>query len=300
MTAKAIVFGGSGFVGPHLSRQLSDRYDVLVPGRSACDVRDAAAVRELVRRTMPAVVVNLAAVTTVRESFAHPKETYDIGFGGLFNLLSALEACGFSGRLLQVSSSEVYGHPGPDLLPLSESSPLDPLSPYAVAKVAGEMLCRQWLAQRRFDIVVARPFTHIGPGQSDRFSIGNFSQQIEQIRRSGQRGTILAGALDTTRDLTDVRDVARAYDLMLHKAPAGSVFNVCSGREAVMRDVLEELVRLSFCPIEIGLDSGLVRAAEQRRVLGSYAALAAATGWKPIYTLSQTLSDILETTRNAP
>jgi GDP-4-dehydro-6-deoxy-D-mannose reductase len=300
MMAKAIVFGGAGFVGAHLRRQLSDRYETLLPGRGACDIRDAGAVRDMVRRVAPALVVNLAAVTTVRESFENPKETYSIGFDGVLNLLSVLDGCGFTGRFLQVSSSEVYGHPASDRLPLTEHSPPDPLSPYAVAKVAGEMLCRQWAARARFGIVVARPFTHIGPGQSARFAIANFAQQIAQIVRSGGHGKIDVGALDTTRDLTDVRDTVRAYDLMLHGAPSGGVFNVCSGREVVMRDVLEELVRISACPIEIRQDPGLIRAAEQRRVLGSYAALEAATGWTPVYTLTRTLSDILDVIRDAP
>jgi GDP-4-dehydro-6-deoxy-D-mannose reductase len=292
MTANALIIGGTGFVGPNLARQLSDRYDVVATGRE-CDIRDADALRQTVRKVDPAIVVNLAAITTVRESFERPQETYDIGFSGLFGLLNALAAAGFSGRFLQVGSSEVYGHPAPDQLPLVEASPVRPLSPYAVAKVAGELLCGQWSRTGAFDIVMARPFTHIGPGQSSRFSIASFSHQIAQIMLGGRKGAIEVGALHATRDLTDVRDTVRAYDVMLHEGRNGQVYNVCSGREVLMMDVLRELIRLSGCEVEIVQNPALVRAAEQSRLLGSYAALEAATGWKPNYTLTETLSDIL-------
>ncbi len=292
MTASALIIGGKGFVGPNLARQLADRYDVVLAGRD-CDIRDGDAVRRTIRALDPVLVVNLAAITTVRESFERPQETYAIGFSGLLDLLNALQASGFSGRFLHVSSSEVYGHPAPDQLPLVEGSPLRPLSPYAVAKAAGELLCRQRSRGCAFDILVARPFTHIGPGQSSRFSIASFSHQIARIMLGARKGAIEVGALNATRDLTDVRDTVRAYDLMLHKGRNGQLYNVCSGREVLMLDVLRELIRLSGCQVDIVQNPALVRAAEQSRLRGSYAALEAATGWKPHYTLTQTLSDIL-------
>jgi GDP-4-dehydro-6-deoxy-D-mannose reductase len=292
LTGAALIIGGTGFVGRHLARRLEPRYAVTATGRER-DIRDRDAMMGLVGEVGPDIVVNLAAITTVAESRADPRRTYSIGFGGLLNLLEALETHGFSGRLLLVSSSEVYGHPRPDELPLTESAPFRPMSPYAVAKAAGEMLCREWIHSAGFEIVMARPFTHIGPGQSRRFSVASFAYQIASIVAGDRPAIVRAGNLDSTRDLTDVRDVVRAYDLLLHDGEAGSVYNVCTGREVKMRDVLAKMIALSGTRIEISEDRSLFRTAEQQRLCGSPEALAACTGWAPEVSLDKTLGDIL-------
>jgi GDP-4-dehydro-6-deoxy-D-mannose reductase len=289
----ALVLGGTGFVGPHLARQLEDRYSVTLTGR-ADDIRDSAKVLELVGRLKPQIVVNLAAITTVRESFENPRETYDIGFYGLLNLFEALAAWGFAGRVLHASSSEVYGHPHRNELPLSETAPLRAMSPYSVAKLAGEMLCHQWSCSGAFAVFVARPFTHIGPGQSDRFAVARYAQQIAEIKAGRRAPIVQVGSLTATRDLTDVRDVARAYDLILHDGTSGRVYNVCSGCEVAMREVFEQLVRISGVDIEVEEDMSLMRSSEQQRVCGSYAKIHAETGWAPRVPLVRTLADMLE------
>ncbi|MEX0852697.1 MAG: GDP-mannose 4,6-dehydratase [Bauldia sp.] len=292
MSGGALIIGGTGFVGRHLARQLSRRYRVKATGREH-DVRHAKRLLGLVSRLEPEIVVNLAAVTTVAESFQDPRETLEIGVIGLLNVLTALRDCGFRGRLLHVSSSEVYGFPQASELPLSEASPLRPMSPYAAAKAAGEMLCRQWAEQAAFSILVARPFTHIGPGQSARFAVAKFANQIAEIMARRKRPVIEVGRLDATRDLTDVRDVARAYELIMHAGHHGQVYNVCSGREVTMRQVLDLLIRRSAVDIEVAENRLLYREAEQQRLRGSYAALGAATGWMPEIPLTQTLADVL-------
>ncbi|MBI1868283.1 MAG: GDP-mannose 4,6-dehydratase [Methylocystis sp.] len=293
MQPVALIVGGRGFVGPHLARQLSDRYCVLPTGRAE-DVRDRNKMLEAVAGANPEVVVNLASITTVRESVERPRETYEIGVFGLLNVLEALQAHGFRGRFLHVSSSEVCGFPAGDELPIAETAPLRPMSPYAVAKAAGEMLCHQWAHSGAFGIVVARPFTHIGPGQSDRFAVARFARQIVEIIL-GKRAPILkVGALNATRDLTDVRDVALAYDQILHNGEVGNVYNVCSGREVRMRDVLDQLIRAAGVDVKISEDASLTRKAEQQRLWGTYAKLEALTGWAPQIPLAQTLSDIMQ------
>ncbi len=292
MTPRALIVGGTGFVGAHLARQLSDRYEPVLSGR-ADDIRDAARVRALVASAKPELVVNLASLTTVRETFADPKATYDIALFGLLNLLEALKIEGFRGKLLQVSSSELYGFPAPDQLPLTEATPLSPLSPYSVAKVAAEALCHQWNHAEAMQILIARPFTHIGPGQSVRFSVANFARQVAEIMRGRREPVMQVGQLATTRDLTDVRDVARAYDAILHRGSRNTIYNVCSGIETPMRSVLDELIILSGRTIEVAEDHGLIRKAEQQRLLGSYARLKKDTGWRPEIPLKTTLSDTL-------
>jgi GDP-4-dehydro-6-deoxy-D-mannose reductase len=292
VTARALLVGGTGFVGQHLARRLAGRYEVTVTGREQ-DVGDRTGILELVTRVRPEIVVNLAAITTVRETVEDPRKTYQTGFFGTLNLLEALESHGFAGRYLQVSSSEIYGHPAAHELPLGESAPLRPMSPYAVAKLAGEMLCHAWAQSAGFAILVARPFTHIGPGQSDRFAVARFAREIAEIMAGRREPVLSVGSLATSRDLTDVRDVVRAYDLILHHGKPATVYNVCSDREVVMGDVLRELVRLSGIQIRIVEDAALVRTAEQLRLCGSYQRLHDATGWRPERPLAKTLSDIL-------
>jgi len=293
-----LIVGGTGFVGRHLARQLSDRYDVRATGREQ-DIRDKGRMAALLAGMRPRFVVNLAAITTVRETIAAPRATYEVVFLGLLNLLEAMNEAGFDGRFLQVSSSEIYGHPHAVDMPLAEGSPVRPMSPYAVAKAAAELLCRQWAALARFGIVVARPFTHIGPGQSERFAVARFAAEIRRIQDRGAEPRVLVGNLGATRDLTDVRDVVRAYDLMLHAAPSGAVYNVCSGREVPMRRVLDELIRLSGIEIAVVADPTLTRKAEQQRLCGSPRALQEATGWRAEIPLERTLRDTLAAARDA-
>jgi GDP-4-dehydro-6-deoxy-D-mannose reductase len=289
---QALILGGTGFVGPHLARQLADRYTVTATGRDH-DIRDGKTVLGLVSRTAPDIVINLAAITTVRESFERPRETYDIGFLGLLNLLDALKSCGFRGRVLQVSSSEVYGFPTSEELPLTEAAPFRPMSPYAVAKAAGELLCLQWARQESFEIFLVRPFTHIGPGQSNRFAVAKFAQQVAAIMARNQEPIIRVGSLATARDFTDVRDVVRAYDLIIHRAEPGMVYNVCSGVQVTMRDIMNELIRVTGIAIEIAENPLEVRRSEQQRICGSHAAVSAVTGWQPEIPLIRTLKDVL-------
>jgi GDP-4-dehydro-6-deoxy-D-mannose reductase len=288
----ALIVGGTGFVGRHLARQLSDRYSVVATGRNH-DIRDSKAILDLVSRSRAEIVVNLAAITTVKESLERPRDAYDIGFYGLFNLLTALRSSGFSGRVLHVSSSEVYGFPASAELPLTESAPLRPMSPYSVAKAAAEMLCHQWAHEGDFGILIARPFTHIGPSQSTRFAVSTFARQIADIMMGRREPVIEVGTLSTARDLTDVRDVARAYDSILRHGQAGRTYNVCTGREVLMRDVLDELIRLSGKEIRVIENQTLVREVEQQRLYGSHEALSTATGWSPAIPLTRTLRDIL-------
>lgn len=297
MAATALLIGGTGFVGQQLARRLGGTHSVVVTGRDH-DVRNKAALKSLVAAHRPALVVNLAAITTVRETVDNPRATYDIVITGLLNLLEALLEGGFQGRFLQVSSSEVYGHPRAGELPLRETSPLRPMSPYAVGKIAAEMLCHEWSQRAPFDIMVARPFTHIGPGQSDRFAVARFAAEIARIKR-GAEPRIAVGNLGATRDLTDVRDAVRAYDLILQRGARGAVYNVCSGTEVVMRAVLAAMVALSGRDVAIVEDQAFTRSAEQQRLCGSFDLLCAATGWKPEIPLAQTLRDTIEASHAA-
>jgi GDP-4-dehydro-6-deoxy-D-mannose reductase len=288
----ALLIGGTGFVGWHMQQVLQPQFNVVATGH-AVDIRDAEQIGALVKSVGPHVVINFASVTTVRESFEDPLNAYRIGFLGTLNLLLALKEHGFRGRMLSVSSSEVYGFPSSDELPTSEAAILRPMSPYSVSKAATEALCYQWSQTEQFDIVTARPFTHIGPGQSDRFAVSNFTKQISEILLEKRVPVIRVGDLQTTRDFTDVRDVVCAYQLLLEKGRSGQVYNVCSGQETSLRSLLSELITIAGVSIRVEQDEGLMRQAEQRRTCGSYQKIHKEIGWSPTIPLSRTLADML-------
>ncbi len=291
---KVLMFGGTGFAGRHLEQLLRDEgHSVISHGREV-DIRNYGAVQKAIALSEPEWVVNFASITTVRESIADPIGTYDIAFRGTHHLLSALKETGFSGRILMVSSSEVYGHPSDMELPVSESSPLRPKSPYAVAKIAAEFLCYQWWCSNRTDIMIARPFTHIGPGQSDRFAISRFSRQIAEIMLGISAPLMQVGDLTTTRDFTDVRDTVRAYREILELGEAGAAYNICSGIETSLLTTLEYLICKSGITIQVETDDTVLRGTEQRRLCGSSHQLSQATGWRPVFSLERTLSDTLD------
>ena len=292
MNRTALLIGGTGFVGGHLKKCLIDRYDVTTTGRKE-DIRDAAKIKTLVKRVSPSVVINMAAITTVRESFEQQYDNYNIGFFGTLNLLMALRDTGFKGRVLLVGSSEVYGFPSPEQLPISESEPLCPMSPYAVNKAAMEALCYQWSQTESFDVLMTRSFTHIGPGQSDRFAIANFAKQIAGIKLGLKEPILQVGDLASTRDYTDVRDVVNAYDLILQKGIKGNIYNVCSGTEQSTGSMLNKLLEISGVTASIVQDESRMRSSEQRRLCGSNEKLVRDTGWHQRISLDTTLSDIL-------
>lgn len=237
-------------------------------------------------------VIHLAAQSHVPTSFLKPEETFSVNFLGTYNLLNALKDAGFCGKFLYVGSSESYGLVGKELLPIVETAPLKPRNPYAVSKVSAEALCYQWSLLGQFEIIMARPFNHIGPLQSERFVVSNFAKQVMQVKLKKQ-DTIEVGDLLVTRDFTDVRDVIKAYMLLLERGENGEVYNVCSGVERSLQSVLQELLNLAGVQASIEVAQDLVRKVEQRRIYGSAAKLHKQTGWAPKIPFSQTLEDIL-------
>ena len=290
---KLLLIGGTGFVGSHLTKFCSDRFEVVSTG-SEVDIRDAAQLQSLITREKPDDVVNLAAITTLKESFENPHVTYDINFGGTLNLLIALRNSGFSGNFLFVSSSEVYGLLADSDLPVDETRLTKPLSPYAVAKIASEALCYQWSRREQFKIVVARPFNHIGPGQSERFAIADFGRQLAMIKLGLVAPILRVGDIDTTRDFTDVRDIVSAYEMLLNLGHNGEMYNVCSSNERTIRSLIERMCQFAGVTLEIQTDSERFRPSEQRRVRGNNRKIIETTSWSLAYSIDQTLTAILD------
>jgi len=288
---KLLLTGSDGFVGTVLTRHRP--CIPLADEGGNVDLRDVDSLRRVVASIAPDAVIHLAAQTFVPASFERPREIYEINFLGTLNLLEALKAANFAGRFLFVGSGDSYGLVAPDELPIDEAQPLRPRSPYAVSKAAAEALCYQWSQSEAFAIVMTRSFNHIGPGQSERFVVSDFARQVVETRKGLRPPLIRTGDIDVTRDFTDVRDVVEAYLLLLEQGSRGEVYNVCSGSEQLVRDVLMRLLQLAGVEAAVEQDPLRLRRAEQRRICGSPRKLERDTGWARRYSLDTSLADIL-------
>jgi GDP-4-dehydro-6-deoxy-D-mannose reductase len=257
------------------------------------DLRDADAVRDLVAHIRPDRIYHLAGQAFVPRSFAAPWETLEVNIRGTLNLLEAVRALKLETRILVVSSAEIYGAAAADSLPLTESAPFVPSSPYSVSKIAQDMLAWQYARAHSLYTVRVRPFNHIGTGQSADFAVPNWASQIAAAELGLREPIVAVGNLAAARDFTDVRDVVRAYALALERGAAGAVYNVCSGVPQTMQHVLETLIGLSQTPITVRVDPERVRPIEIPVLYGSYARLQADTDWRPQISLAQSLTDVL-------
>ena len=296
---RALVTGGRVFVGRWLVAHLESSGDEVVATGEDADVTDPAVMRRLLDEVGPEAVYHLAGWAHVGSSWDDPPRAFQVNAQGTVNVLDAARRLASPPRVLVVSSAEVYGSVTPDELPLTERSPTRPVSPYAASKVAAEVVARQaWLGWK-LPVVVARPFNHIGPGQSPTFVVSALARRIVEAERAGS-GRVEMGNPTPRRDLTDVRDVARAYRLLMVGGEAGETYNVCSGRDVVIGDLARRLIELSGTPLE--LDTGTVEArpVDVPVLRGDRRRLEEATGWSPGIPLDRTLTDVLGWWREQP
>jgi len=288
--APVLVTGAEGFVGTHLRALLGDHavsanVDVLDPGAIASEVREV----------QPGAIVHLAAQSSVAASWQDVSGVWSVNVIGTVNVLELARSTEPQPRVLFISTGEVYGRA--EQLPTSETAPLAPLSPYAATKAAAEIACGQ-LGRRGLDVVVARAFNHEGPGRDERFAVGSWTRQIARLEQAGG-GVLEVGDLSRERDISDVRDVCRAYTLLLDDSVEPGTYNVASGRRVAMKDVVELLVSFARCPIEVEQRSERTRPAEIPRMQGDASRLREATGWQPEIPLERTLADALEAARRS-
>ena len=229
------------------------------------DVREPDEVVAAVRAAAPGAVVHLAAVSSVGESWRRATETWQVNAVGTVNVIDALLAAAPEARLLLVSTGEVYGRA--DELPTTETAPVRPLSPYAASKAAAELAALQAARSAGLDVVVARAFQHEGPGRDERFAIGSWTRQIAELELHGG-GELHVGDLTAERDVTDVRDVCRAYRLLLDRAVPAGTYNVASGQKVPLSEIVDALVDLARCPVTVELDPARLRPSRARRRLG--------------------------------
>jgi GDP-4-dehydro-6-deoxy-D-mannose reductase len=289
---RALITGGKGFVGQWLSAHLKDQGDEVAVIDIETDVADGAAVRRVMADVRPEAVYHLAAMTHVGDSWDDPGQVLRVNVLGTAEILAAARSLVAPARVLVVSSAEVYGIVTAEQLPLDEHSPTVPASPYAASKLAAEAVALQAWRGYGQAVTVVRPFNHIGPGQSPNFFVPALAKRIVEARRAGT-GTLPVGTLTTRRDFTDVRDVVRAYRLLIESGEPGGVYNVCSGRDVSMAEVAQNLLRLAGAELELVTDPTLVRPVDVPVLRGDASRLHRATGWEPVIPLATTLADVL-------
>jgi GDP-4-dehydro-6-deoxy-D-mannose reductase len=299
---RLLVTGRHGFVGTTLAEMVAQERGLrdwqLAEVSEGLDLRNPRDAAALVGSVPADAVIHLAAQSFVPEAFRDPAATLEVNLVGTLNLLKALREADFAGRMVYVSSGDVYGLVPEDALPVAETWLPAPRNPYAVSKLAAEALCRQWAITEGTDVVVARPFNHIGRGQSDRFVVSDFARQIADVRGGRREPKVMVGDIDVTRDFTDVRDVVRAYFSLLQDGERGAVYNVCSGEERCIRSILTRLVELASVEVAIETEPGRMRKAEQRRMRGDPAKIQRETRWKATTPLDETLASMLDYWQN--
>lgn len=279
-----------GFVGGHLLTRLGVRALEL-----DADVTDTDALSQAIAAAKPQSVIHLAAASSVAASWTDAGEPWRVNALGTVNVLDAVRAHVPEARVLVVSTGDVYGQA--DELPTPETAPFRPTSPYAASKAAAELAADQF-RRAGSDVVIARAFQHEGPGRDERFAVGSWAAQIARAEEVGH-GQVLVGDLSPRRDITDVRDVIRAYEALLDPSVPAETYNVASGNAVAMRDVLDILVSLARCPIEVEEDPSRFRTSEVKELSGDSSKLRAATDWAPTIPLEQTLADSLDAARSA-
>jgi GDP-4-dehydro-6-deoxy-D-mannose reductase len=290
---RALVTGAKGFVGTWLTAYLRDRGDEVIGIDHEVNVTDATAVRQSVTDASPDAVYHLAALANVGESWGDPGEVLRVNALGTLYVLEAARACTPAPRVLLTSSAEVYGAVVEDQLPLTETTALAPVTPYAASKVAAEYLGVQAHLAHGLPVVRVRPFNHVGPGQAPGFVVAALAARIAEARQAGVT-SIAVGNLGARRDLTDVRDVIRAYRLLVERGTPGEVYNVCSGRDVAISEVADRLLRLAGADLELVPDPSLMRPVDVPVVRGDPRKLHDATGWTPEFDLDTTLHDVLD------
>ncbi len=307
---RAFVTGSAGFVGRHLINYLLAETDLEIVGTiyrrhpqppfhsprvhlEQLDLRDEAAVAEIIARWSPDFIFHLAGQSYVPVSWQHPWPTFDQNVHTQINLFRAVMAAKLPARMLVVGSGEEYGAIHPEDLPIHEETPLRPVSPYAVSKVAQDLLGWQYHRSHGLHTVRVRPFNHIGPGQNEMFVASSFAKQVAMIEAGLQEPVLRHGNLEAKRDFTDVRDTVRAYWMILNQGTVGDVYNVGSGRAVSIQQLLDLLLEMSKVPIRTEIDPDRMRPSDIPVIVCDARKLQQTTGWQPEIPLEQTLADIL-------
>ena len=310
---KALVVGGGGFVGPDLVRHLKDElgYEVTVTKTEKetlamdgavvknLDILDKNQISELLNEEKPDYLFHLAAQSSVAYSWKNPTLTVDVNIKGCVNLLEAVKDADEKPRVLLIGSGEEYGHIKKDECPIIEDNVLRPGNIYAATKSCQNMLGKIYSDAYGLDIMMVRAFNHIGPNQTPVFVVADFCKQVADIEKGKQEPVIYVGNLSAKRDFTDVRDVVKAYALLVKGGKRGETYNVGRGHAVAIEDILKEIVSMSDKDIEVKVDEKKLRPVDVPIIEPDIEKIKKEVGWEPVIELRQTLEETLEYWRSS-
>jgi len=309
---KVLITGIAGFAGSHLAEYLLKSGNIEVFGIEVsakntanidaiknkikifkCDITNASDVKNVIKEIKPEKIFHLAGQSSVQLSWEKPWETFFININGQLNIFKTVIELKINPYIQIACSSEEYGIINRNEIPIKETSPLKPSSPYAVSKVTQDYLGLQYYISHKLNIIRTRAFTHIGPRQNDSFAISNFAKQIAMIERGKKPPIVKVGNLNSIRDFTDVRDMVSAYWLATEKCKPGEAYNICSGKGYRIKEVLNILLSLSKIKVKIKEDPDRMRPLDVPILIGDNSKFVQQTGWEPKIKFRQTLFDLL-------
>jgi GDP-4-dehydro-6-deoxy-D-mannose reductase len=310
---RILITGFSGFVSHHfldfLEKQ-NEKFTVLGTDKNIpsfdysayknlkvsytqANLLDKEVVKELLE-FRPDYLLHLASFSSVGSSWSNPVESFTNNLNIFLNLIDQIRINNVPCRVLSIGSSEEFGNVSPDELPLNEEKELKPVSPYAVARVSQEMLSKIYADGYGLDIVLTRSFNHIGPGQKDIFVISSFAKQLVQIADGKiESKKLITGDISIIRDFVDVRDVVRAYYLLLQKGRRGGIYNICSGNGISLGDIINKMCSQLHIQVQIERDESRVRPMDNKIIIGSNSKIKNELGWKPEIGIEESLKDII-------
>jgi GDP-4-dehydro-6-deoxy-D-mannose reductase len=311
-----LITGISGFVGSHLTEfllklstpkiNLFGTYlqpDSIQPNLGPwtlklklfpCDITRPSEIESILRELQPNLIFHLAGISYVPEAEQNPLLTYQVNALAVNHLLEGVFKICPSTRVILISTSEVYGKVTSADLPLTECHPINPYNAYSASKAMMEIITRYKINRHGLNALILRSFNHTGPRQSDQFVISNFSKQIARIKLGLEEPELKVGDLDTQRDFTDVRDIARGYWLAAIQGRSGEIYNLCSGNAYAIRQITSLLIELAGMPIKVFQDPSRLRKSDLPILQGSYEKFKQDTGWEPQYNLKSTLKEMLQ------
>jgi len=313
---KYLVTGASGFVAYHFFEYLNSLQedcevlgvDVVMPSDMESyffsnlrlrfvrlNLLDSAVLEASLLSFLPTHIIHLASFSSVAQSWKEPVNSFINNTNVFLNLVEIIRKNGIECRLLSVGSSEEYGNVPVECIPIKESLRLDPVSPYAIARVSQEMLSQCYVSSYKLDIVLTRSFNHIGPRQRDIFAIPSFIRQILEQTKINQNKNVklYVGDVSLVRDFIDVRDVVRAYYLLLERGKTGELYNICSGKGHSIKEIIDMLCDLLAVRVDIETDKNRIRLGDNRVVIGDNSKICSLIGWEPAIPIMDTLRDLV-------
>lgn len=301
---KVLIFGVSGFVGRYLAEEfLSHNYLVIGSDQEknpslpkdvsfiSADILDEQAVIEIIRNLQPDIVVNLAAISSVGASWGIPQTTITVNVIGALNILEATRKFNTNCKVLFIGSSEEYVI---SKYPMSEDRELDATNPYGISKVTQEQFAKMYRDYYKMKVYCVRAFNHTGVGQKESFVLPSWCKQVAEIEKSGKPGTIKVGNLSVQRDFSHVKDIVRAYRLVVESNECGIVYNIGSGKAYKLEEMLKYIISLCSQEIYVEIDKDRFRPSDQPVICCDHSLITSQLGWEPEFTVFDALKELFE------